>query len=183
MHFVYLMQNQLNTVRSSPGFTLIEMSIVLVVIGILVAFAAPIYQGFIEIQRLNAAQNQVYLAMREAQSKATQAKLTWQVSFREAGGVVQWAVHASTIQPTATHWHNLDSHVRLDSESTLEFAGGVRQIQFDYRGNVRQPPLGRITLSSQQGGKAKRCVYVSTILGAMRTAKEHSQPKAGSYCY
>ena len=182
MHLAYFMQNQLDTVHST-GFTLVEMSLVLVLIGILVAIFSPIWQAFVEIQRLNTAQSQVTLAMREAQSKATHAKLTWQVSFRETNEVVQWAVHASTTQPAAAPWHNLDSHVRLDSETTLEFAAGIRRIQFDYRGNVRQPPLGRVTLSSKQGGKAKRCVYVSTILGAIRTAKEHPQPKAGSYCY
>ncbi|MFM6198294.1 MAG: prepilin-type cleavage/methylation domain-containing protein, partial [Dolichospermum sp.] len=36
------------------------------------------------------------------------------------------------------------------------------------------PPLGKITLSSKSGGTGKRCVIVSTILGAMRTAKDDS---------
>ncbi len=177
------MQSQLNSKRSSRGFTQIEILVVVVVIGILAAIAIPTWQTFIEARRLNIAQDQVYRAMREAQSNATHAKLTWQVSFREVDEVVQWAVHPATISPAGAHWNNLDSHVRLDVETTLESLSGVRQIQFDYRGNVRKPPFGRITLSSQYGGKLKRCVYVSTILGAMRTAKENSKAKLGSYCY
>lgn len=177
------MQNQLLAVRSSRGFTLMEILVVAIMIGILAAIALPIWQAFIEVRRLNIAQNQVYWAMREAQSEATHAKLTWQVSFRQVDQVVQWSVHAATVSPAEAYWNNLDPHVRLDSETTLESLNGVRQIQFDYEGNVRKPPFGRVTLSSKNGGKAKRCVYVSTILGAMRTAKEHSLPKEGSYCY
>ncbi|MHC5727644.1 MAG: prepilin-type cleavage/methylation domain-containing protein, partial [Nostoc sp.] len=33
------------------------------------------------------------------------------------------------------------------------------------------------------GGKAKRCIFVSTILGAMRTAKEHTTTDDDKYCY
>lgn len=73
--------------------------------------------------------------------------------------------------------------MRLDAETTLQESNGIKQIQFDYRGSVSKPPLGRITLSSKSGGKAKRCVIVSTILGAMRTAKEHPTTNNGKYCY
>jgi hypothetical protein len=58
----------------------------------------------------------------------------------------------------------------------------VRRVPFDNLGTVK-PPLGRITLSSKSGGKAKRCVFISTILGAMRTAQENPRPDDGKYCY
>ena len=160
------------------------MLVVIVLVGILSAIALPSWLSFVNTRRLNTAQDQVYRAMRQAQSEAKKQKLTWQVSFREHNNIVQWTVHAASINSPIANWNDLDSNIVLDSETTLQQSNGVRQIQFDYAGNVTQPPLGRITLSSRYAGKAKRCVYVSTILGAMRTAKDRATTNPnGDYCY
>ncbi|MBN3910028.1 MAG: prepilin-type N-terminal cleavage/methylation domain-containing protein [Nostoc sp. NMS1] len=175
-------KNLLNK-HSSSGFTLPEMLIVVVLIGILATLGISNWLAFVETRRLNTAQNEVQLAIYQARSQASKEKLTWQASFREQNGIIQWAVHPATVNPSAANWNNLDSNVRLDEETTLSELNGIKQIQFDYRGNVSKPPLGRITLSSKYGGKVKRCVIVSTILGAMRTAKEHNTTDNDRYCY
>lgn len=185
VHLLYLVKhnNYLNR-HSSSGFTLLEVLVIVVSIGILATLGLPNWLTFVETRSLNKAQNQVYSAMRQAQSQASKEKLTWQASFRQHDGIVQWAVHPATTSPSLATWNNLDSSIRLDNETTLQQSNGVRRIQFNYLGNVRQPPLGRITLSTKSGGKIKRCVYVSTILGAMRTAKENSKANSsGNYCY
>ncbi len=170
---------------SSSGFTLLEMLVVIAVVGLLAAIAAPSWVAFINNRRLNSASDRVYLGLREAQRQAKKTKTTWQFSLREQEDIVQWAVHPETVNPNNAYWNSLDSNVVLDEETTiiLRRSTNVRHIQFDYRGTIAKPPLGRITLSSKHGGKAKRCVYISTILGAMRTAKERDRPKNGDYCY
>ena len=178
--------NYLPNNQGESGFTLIEMITSLLVIGIISAIAVPTGATLMKFRHLKVAQNQVYQAMREAQSQAKKEKLTYHASFREQNNIVQWAVHRATINPSNAQWNDLDASVKLDyPESTLDkLSSGVIRVQFDYIGSVPLNQLGRITLSSKFGGKAKRCVFVSTILGAMRTAKENPRPDSGNrYCY
>jgi prepilin-type N-terminal cleavage/methylation domain-containing protein len=168
---------------SSGGFTMLEMLVVVFMSGILSAIVAPSWSAFMNTRQLNIAQDQVYQAMRQAQSQARKEKLSWHASFREQNNILQLAIHPATINPSDANWHNLEASVQLDAESTLQLSNDVRRVPFDYMGNVK-PPFGRITLSSKSGGKVKRCVFVSTILGAMRTAKEKANPDSnGKYCY
>jgi prepilin-type N-terminal cleavage/methylation domain-containing protein len=183
---------------STAGFTLLETIIVVSIIGILSASAAPSWFNLINRQRLNTAQSQVYQAMQQARSQAMLQKVTWQVSFRQAQvgsqQVVQWSRHQANITPAANSWHNLDSNIRLDDETTLPNSNGVRRVRFNYYGcpvyqindECGQTSIlskGRLTLSAQKGGRIKRCVIVSTLLGAVRTAKENPKQKDGKYCY
>ena len=172
--------------RFQDGFTLIEMIAVVLMIGILSAIVAPNWLAFMKTRNLNVAQDQVYRAMREAQSQARKEKLTYHVSFREQNNIVQWAIHPATINSSNAQWNDLDASAKLDeNESTLnKLSNGVRRVQFDHIGSVPLSQLGRITLSSKSGGQTKRCVFISTILGAMRTAKENPKPdNKNRYCY
>ena len=168
---------------STAGFTVFELIIVVTIIGIIFAIASPAWFSFIERQRLNSAQNQIYRAMQQAKSQAILQKVTWQFSLQEANDTVVWAVHPAGVNPANAQWNHLDQTIHLDPETTLQQSGGVRQVKFDYKGNVAKPPFGRVTLFSDRGGKTKRCVFVSTLIGTLRTAKEHPKPRDGKYCY
>ncbi|TFI54454.1 prepilin-type cleavage/methylation domain-containing protein [Mastigocladus laminosus UU774] len=207
------MPKQFISKNSSSGFTLLENLVIILIIGILSAIALPNWISFIDIQRLNTAQNEVYRAMRQAQSEATKKKLSWQASFREQNSLIQWTIHqaeAGQFIPNAISannhlWNNLDHNIRIyqeknqkgKSETTLRKQSSQKtwRVVFNYQGcpiyevgdeclHTSLRVLGQITFYSQYGGKAKRCVYVSTILGAMRMGKDHTKANENDkYCY
>lgn len=184
---------------STAGFTLFELIIIVILVGIVSAIAFPNWMAFVERQRLNSAQSQVYQAMQEARSNAKRDKLTWQASFRQVRvdgkEVFQWSVHPASITPSAASWHNFEANVRLDDETSLPNSDSVRRVRFNYYGcpvyqlndqcgETTILTKGRITVSSAKGGKAKRCVIVSTLLGVLRMAKEQAKTdEKGRYCY
>lgn len=146
------------------------------IVGILSAIAAPSWLNFLNQQRLSVAQNELYRAMAQAKNNATRDKLTWQVSFREQNQTVQWAIHPSTTLPNDANWQNLNSKIRLDGENTTfrqdssssEYE--VKATQFNYLGAIDgQQALGRITITTKSRNQMKRCVFVSTLIGGMRT--------------
>ena len=181
---INLVPHQISS-RSQPsiqGFTIAEALSVVVLIGALAAIGAPSWLKFKDRYALNAANNEVLLAMRQAQSKAIHTKSTWQASFRETDGIVQWAVHPTNRDPSAAIWQSINPTVRMDEETTLREAGGVRRVRFNHRGRTNGQ-LGRLTLSSKNENDVKRCTIVSTLLGAMRQSKNQAKPSNGKYCY
>lgn len=174
---------------TSYGFTLLEVLAVTIILGILVAVAAPGWFNFLQRQRLNAAQDEIVRALQQAQQKAKQESTSWQVSFRETTvngkTVVQWRTEdeidpASGSDPFLNNvtggWKSLDSRISIDQDNTtLEDNGSsVWRTQFDYKGRALGDKgiyKGRITLSANNIDD-KRCIFISTILGSIREAKD-----------
>ncbi len=170
--------------RDLHGFTLFETLVAIIIIGVLAAIASPSWLSQINKQRLNAAKNEAFQAIRTAQHNAKLNHIDWQISFREVDGLVQWVTYPDGTIPGNSPWRSLDPNVRIDKETTLYFdqANKIYRLRFDYLGRV-SGQLGRITFSSKTDSKTKRCVIVSTLLGAMREGEEHASPRDNKYCY
>lgn len=170
--------------QSQSGFTLIETMFVLVLVGILSAIAVPSYLGLLNRQRLNNAQEQVLTAMQTAQASAKREKRAWETCFRDDGTKVLWSAHnipesnAMSSCSSATNWEILigenSKTIAISTTNTNldNSQAGYYRRQFEYDGSVK-PRLGKITLIVRnQDTGIKRCIIVSTILGALRTDKD-----------
>ncbi|MBD2546999.1 MULTISPECIES: prepilin-type N-terminal cleavage/methylation domain-containing protein [Planktothricoides] len=178
-------RNGANNFLPSSGFTLLELLLVVFIISLLGAIAIPSWLSLLNTTRVNNAQSTLYSAMLQAKSKATEQKVIYQVSFREQNNTAQWAVHPVTINPLDAGWHDLNPSVKIDAAETTLYkhpATGVWRVQFNHKGHANGQ-LGRVTVALRDSGKKKRCVFVSTLLGALRQGQENSKPKNGRYCY
>lgn len=164
------------------GFTLLEILVVLALIGVVTAIAAPSMQAFLNNQKLSTGQNQVYEGLHQAQSKAKLQHIKYEISFRQFGNKVQWVSYSVGETPPSNAalsnlpWNTLSEGIQLDPETTLVQNGDVYRVRFNNYGEV-SGQLGRVTLSLTSGGSSKRCVIVSTLLGAMRTGESHPEKK------
>ena len=176
--------------QSRLGFTLLEILVVLALVGILGAIASPAWVGFSVNQSLNAAQSRAFSNLRSAQSSAKRDQVDWQASFRNFGDRAQYAVHKTPISYTneSAYWNNLpwenfDSAIKIveNAASGLPDTTFSRQsprpvpdvyrVRFTYKGNPDGiGEQGKITFAPKVGDRRK-CVIVSTLLGAMRLAE------------
>ena len=78
---VYLRQMNTQYSRLNPGFTILEVITVALIIGILSAIAAPAWNGFINNQRTRTVNDAVLRALRSAQSDAKLKKAKRIVEF------------------------------------------------------------------------------------------------------
>ncbi len=173
--------------NQTAGYTTIELLVIVVIVAILAAMAAPGWLGFLTRQRLNAAQAEATVALREVQANAKREKRVWQACFRDDGTRVMWAVRPRPLANgqagcnTATNWQNITQSdadkIAIDnSRSTSELLqNGSYRIEFEHKGLLsRDPvtgrfPLGTITFIARgQPNSTGRCVAIETILGTTR---------------
>jgi prepilin-type N-terminal cleavage/methylation domain-containing protein len=165
--------------KSTAGFTLVEVLVVVVMVSVLAAISVYSLQSWANRIRVNGVQDKVLSAIQEAQTRSRQQASSWQVSFRQVPQSnelnIQMAIHPATVTPA--QWTSIDEPgVQIDTNTTFT---NFRQepgsppywyIEFDNKGNVyrEQEIPARITIS-YKGTVPKRCVEVVTLLGATRS--------------
>lgn len=182
---VYLRQMNTQYSRLNPGFTILEVITVALIIGILSAIAVPGWNAFINNQRTRTVNDAVFRALRSAQSDAKLKKKNITVTFKDDE------------DPPVVIINNIAQTLNANGEikaGIVELATGKcaaddcsngfttdtnTNIIFNNQGVIENDdslPFA-ITTAIAEGKGAKRCVIVQTILGNMRTAEGDQCPQ------
>ena len=182
---VYLRQMNTQYSRLNPGFTILEVITVALIIGILSAIAVPGWNAFINNQRTRTVNDSVFRALRSAQGDAKLKKKNITVTFKDDE------------DPPVVIINNIAQTLNANGEikaGIVELATGKcaaddcsngfttdtnTNIIFNNQGVIENDdslPFA-VTIAIAEGKGAKRCVIVQTILGNMRTAEGDQCPQ------
>ncbi len=100
------------------GFSVIEVLVAVVMIGILSAIAVPTWLSFVGRQQANKANDTIVAALQQAQREAKRQKLSYSVSFQYNNNIPQMAVYRSNDGPT-NYWQNLGADLGIQASKIV----------------------------------------------------------------
>jgi len=164
--------------KKTLGFTLIEVLVVMIMVGILSAIAAPSWLSFMNNQRISTSQSRVFSTLRDAQSSARKSNSTTTFTI---GNDPAKGGYASTNRSQAQYLENgvqILSVTKATAPTAIPVTSPLT-ITFNSQGLptlVNGDPFTdfplRITLNVTNSPNRKRCTTVTTILGSMNTGSD-----------
>ena len=150
------MNNQLKE-RSDRGFSLTELMIALIIVGIIAAIISPNFLGLLNQIKVNNSLEQLLGAIRETQRQAMRQGKLCRINLNPSTNVL-------TATPAGCLLNNrtIDDNVIIRTN----IPGSTPNISFSYKGNTTK--MGTIVLSSNLTDTQK-CFAISLGLGIMRT--------------
>jgi len=182
--------------KRAAGFTLLELMIVLTIIGILSAIAAPSWNRFYAIRQLNTAQDQIQGSITLGQHLAKMQRRPYRFVIEQHGDVVRWGITTEPYKATATdlivpmEWKSSSQNISIDTKPKPQFSQTTFRktkdkqqwfVILDDDGTLTGQ-LGRVTLISNRYGE-QRCVIMSTLLGHTRKGESQRIKQDGFTCY
>jgi prepilin-type N-terminal cleavage/methylation domain-containing protein len=159
--------------RRDRGFTLIEILIVIMMVGILTAIAAPSWLSFVTNNRMSASQSRVFSTLKDAQSTAKRGSTT--ATFVIGNDPTNGAY----IRSGTSQYQYLEQGVRVLSVTKATAPTTVPlplTIEFNSQGlpskvntaTFTDYPL-KITIGVNNSAGLNRCTSITTILGSVKS--------------
>lgn len=172
--------------KNEAGYTIIELLIIVLILGIFASIAAPSWQAFITRQRVRTVNDRLLQSLRTAQSEAKRTKRDITIEFN---------TNTSTppVDPPTVKIYIADSTktppIQTPPIQTVTFDGGgeikkgqvtlstnavganpPNSITFDYLGNPSTTPfVVTVAPANSTNSAARQCARVDTLIGGMRT--------------
>jgi prepilin-type N-terminal cleavage/methylation domain-containing protein len=156
-----------NVRKSSSGFTLIEMMVVTIIIGVIAAIAAPNFLGLLNRNRANEAMRQVEGAIKEAQRQALRTGKQCTINIDATNKTITNPSTNGCLLSTRVlnDWVQLNFS-RTGTPPTITFSGKGNITIDDADAALRTPVL---VVSVPNNANIQKCVAVENVLGSIRT--------------
>jgi type II secretory pathway pseudopilin PulG len=181
MKFSSIKKNLLR-IKRVAGFTLLEMMIILLLIGVLSAIVAPSWTSFYANRQLSVAQEQIQGSIKQGQHMAKLKRIPQRFVIEQYGDLVRWGTATDPNLPI--DWKTIQN-ISIDTTQTTFRKDRTTNNRWfmvlDDDGTVTGQ-LGRVTLGTSIS-KEQRCVIMSTLLGETRKGERHSVKRDGFSCY
>jgi prepilin-type N-terminal cleavage/methylation domain-containing protein len=148
-------------VHKSRGFTLIEMIVIVVVIGVLAAIAAPNLSQWVRQKEVDEALGQIDLAIQETQSEAVKRNKSCQLTLSRRTNP---PLSGNCLLSNRTLKGVVLNHSRTPDAWTItfNFKGENRSVEND---------PGTLWLTSPNGNVRVKCLVISVGIGLRRVGK------------
>ena len=175
-----------NARNNNQGFTLIETLVIVIIIGILSAIAAPSFLSMFNRNKVNDAFSQVQGALQEAQREAIRKSKTCTVYIPDSTSLPNTATQGITQVQIISNCFtvsdgtskdlttiNIPNYLPLKKVTGVAIKSNVsstnpKQIMFSFRGNTISS--GKIVLyAANVSNQEKKCLAISNGLGIIRT--------------
>ena len=156
---------------SERGFTLPEILVTLIILGILAGIAIPSWWSVIESRRVDSAANQMVADMRLAHSKASSRLTTYRVCFptnsqtykiglQTTAGACNWAPGDSGPTPSPLPTEPLEKRTLPDGTQTGTAPVTPAAIAFCADGSMEAPPSGSVCPGGTATPLAPGCITI-----------------------
>ncbi len=158
-----------NLDRKNRGFTLLEMMVVVLILGVLAALAVPSFISMNKRAKLNSGLTDLSTLLQEVQRTAIRKGNACTITLPASG----------TTNPNINSPCLLAGNLKLDA---FKIRNNLTSINFNYRGDTSTSTAnkGTIILSLPDGNNEYKCLVISPGIGLVRTGNYDATDATGT---